>query len=102
MQQEHNMENIDICPLVNQCPFFAMLGPTSKLIEHLKERYCLKDNSRCCRYYLFQTLGDKYVPLSMIPHQWEWANQILREAGQNALTRSPKEMVDADLAAKTI
>lgn len=98
MQQENNVENPYSCPKTTCCPFFAMLGPScTALIERLKERYCFKDNSRCSRYYLDQTLGNKYVPLSLMPHQWEWANRILHDAGQVTLERDPGEMVDSDL-----
>ena len=76
-------ENTVKCSLVDQCAFFKHFeNKCENLIERLKETYCLSDNSKCSRLYLQNILGKQAVPLTMLPHQWEWANQILIDIGK--------------------
>ncbi len=71
------------CPHLDKCPFFHKHQDTmSVLAQKLKDAHCLHDNTHCARLWIRQQLGKDAVPLQMMPHQQDWAEQILRDAGK--------------------
>jgi hypothetical protein len=71
------------CPKFEKCPFFQRHeNIMSKLTKRLKSEYCLRDNTDCCRLWICRELGPESVPETLMPHQWDWAEQILRDAGK--------------------
>lgn len=70
------------CPHVSKCPFFTEnQSVLPDLCEKLKKEYCLKDNKHCARLRLRNALDANAVPALMMPHQHEWVDQILLDAG---------------------
>ena len=72
------------CPHVEKCAFFIENRENLPgLCEKLKEEYCLKDNTHCARLRLRNAIGPEAIPILMTPHQHEWADQILSDAGKS-------------------
>ena len=67
------------CEFIDKCPFFNKLEENAmyQLVEKMKSNYCLTDNSLCARLKLRNILGPQSVPVLMMPHQTDWANQIM-------------------------
>ena len=66
------------CECLEGCVFFndkmAEMPATAQI---MKEMYCLKDNTTCARYIVFQKLGRERVPADLFPRQVDRANQII-------------------------
>ena len=93
MEKQENQQDRFICDKVNCCPFFiSMKGSCDNLIKKLKQQYCFNDNTSCARYHLSRVMGMESVPPSMLPHQWEWTNQILKDGGRFSDMRNPEDM----------
>jgi hypothetical protein len=48
--------------------------------ETHQQEYCLKDNSKCARYIVFEELGSESVPDDLLPFDLESAQQIIENA----------------------
>lgn len=76
------------CSCLAKCPFFQRNeGVMPALAQKLKSEYCLHDNTDCCRLWIRQELGAESVPALMLPHQRDWAEQLLRDAGKTESIR---------------
>ena len=85
MTSDKQPDNGFECPCLGQCPFFQAHESTMPdLAKKLKADYCLHDNSHCARLWVRDELGRELVPLQMMPHQAEWAEQILVDAGKTS------------------
>ena len=69
------------CELIEKCPFFndLMQNDLSDVIDLMKEAYCRNNNSRCARHMVFETLGTSFVPLDLLPDEFEKAQQIIHD-----------------------
>ncbi|HOK94774.1 MAG TPA: hypothetical protein PK052_05360 [Anaerohalosphaeraceae bacterium] len=67
-----------LCAYANQCSFYQQSRTYMPAVSQpLRTEFCQTDNSRCaCRQILSQ-LGIEWLPLHMMPYQYEWAQQIL-------------------------
>ncbi len=71
------------CPNLETCPFFKEhQSSMPELAKKLKSNYCLHDNAECARLLVCRVLGPESVPVLMMPHQHDWAVQILMDAGR--------------------
>jgi hypothetical protein len=70
------------CEYIQECPLFnnSNVRNMTELIEELKAAYCLGEQTQCARYNVFKALGKKAVPELMLPTQYAWAKQILRDS----------------------
>ena len=78
------------CPYLNVCPFFTRnQNDMADLCKKLKKEVCLQDNTHCARLRVRDALGMEFVPTLMMPHQHEWADQILLDASKK-LSEHPR------------
>ncbi len=71
------------CECISGCPFFngRMAQTMGTVVESMKRRYCLGDQTNCARHMVKRTLGKEHVPPDMIPNQIEIAQQMIEAAG---------------------
>ena len=74
--------------LVSRCPYWdtcdIIQGQHHKLptlADRFEQTYCLGNYNGCSRRWIRDFLGAEKVPELMLPHQYEWAQQILTESG---------------------
>ena len=80
--QTHPPEGFQ-CPNLERCSFFQEHQDTMPdLVKKLKSKYCLSDNSQCARLLVSRQLGREKVPVLLMPHQLDWAKQLLYDAGK--------------------
>ena len=71
------------CPKIQGCAFFQKNANTMpSLADKLKQRYCFRDNKRCARLWINRELGREFLPDLLLPNQYDWAQQILCDAGK--------------------
>jgi len=51
------------------------------LSEKLKDQYCRGNFDSCARKWIWDTVDNESIPKMMLPHQHDWARQILSEKG---------------------
>jgi hypothetical protein len=44
-----------------------------------KREFCLEGNSKCARFMVLETLGQKHVPTTLFPNQHDDAIKIIEE-----------------------
>ena len=85
MSEVININGLYRCPRFEACVFFQENGnQMPELMDRLRKRFCCRDNTRCARLWVVNELGVESVPDTMMPHQYEWAQQILCDAGKSA------------------
>ena len=66
------------CECLKACPFFNdKMANTPVTAEIYKKKFCLGDNAKCARYFVFKALGKPSVPSDLYPNQMERAKRIL-------------------------
>jgi len=66
------------CELLAGCLFFNDKMKVNETIGSIyKKWYCLKDNSTCARYKIFEKFGREAVPIDLFPNMIDRANEIL-------------------------
>ena len=71
------------CPNLETCPFLKEhQSSMPELAKKLKSKYCRNDSTECARLLIRRELGPQSVPVLMMPHQHDWAAQILIDAGR--------------------
>ena len=53
------------------------------LIRRIHDYYCVGVSFQCARRWIYDTLGEAFVPPLLLPNQWEWARQIATETEGN-------------------
>lgn len=83
MATDNDNDNRFECPCLGKCSFFqSHETKMPALVAKLKAQYCLSDNTNCARLWVREEVGAEQVPMQMMPHQLEWAEQILHDAGK--------------------
>ena len=79
------------CEYIAKCLFFngKMANVMPNIVESIKKRYCLGDNSSCARYIVCTKLGREAVPDDLVPNKHDIANRILEQARQKQSSSSP-------------
>jgi hypothetical protein len=70
------------CEIIQTCLFFnePAVRDMPGLVKQLKTTYCLGDNTKCARHKVYKALGRQAIPKLMLPDQYDWAQQVLRDA----------------------
>ena len=67
------------CDCIQGCPFFngkmAIAMPT--IVEGLKKKFCLGDNTNCARHQVKEALGKAAVPPELLPTDNKTAQEII-------------------------
>ncbi|MHC4291371.1 MAG: hypothetical protein ACYSTR_04080 [Planctomycetota bacterium] len=73
-----------------ECPFFGSCSLIQKnqtrmpnLVQRIQDYYCTGESLQCARRWIYDTLGQAFVPPLLLPNQWEWARQIATETEEN-------------------
>jgi hypothetical protein len=74
-----------VCPRLEQCHFIRENQiKMPELVARTQHNYCTQSaHSRCARFYITQLLGTEAVPSLMLPSQFEWAQQVIEEFGND-------------------
>lgn len=72
---------MESCKYIQKCPFFNQLEENAmhQLVERMKQQFCLSGGQGCARLKVRTTIGPEQVPLLMMPHQLEWADQVVHD-----------------------
>ena len=82
MQEKVSESQPRQCLYIEKCPFLSEnQNNFPGLCQKLKNEFCLRNNQDCARLRLRNALGPEAVPLLLMPHQQDWADQILLDAG---------------------
>lgn len=70
------------CPYMETCRIIQdQQDSLPSLVKRFKNRYCFKNHHVCARRWIQDFLGVEKVPDLMMPQQYDWAEQLLFEAG---------------------
>ena len=65
------------CPFLDRCTLLLHHeNRMPNLIDSVKKYYCTNHISQCARKWIYETIGQNYVPPLLLPNQWEWAESI--------------------------
>ena len=81
MQEERKNTSTDLCPHIETCNMIQ--GGQERfpeLVDRFKRKYCSGNHSACSRRWIWDFLGPEKVPELMMPHQHDWAQQVLTDA----------------------
>lgn len=69
------------CEFSENCAIFELsaIVNNTNAQKRFRENFCNGNESKCARHLVWTTLGKEYVPVLMLPHQREWANQLLSD-----------------------
>jgi hypothetical protein len=68
------------CKLLDKCIFFnEQMDNMPAMLEVYKEKYCKENNKLCARFIVAETIGRKFVPRDLFPHQVERAYDIINK-----------------------
>ena len=82
MQKEKVDSQTELCPHLKSCNMIQHDHEKfPELIERFKQNYCLQKHHRCSRRWIWDFLGFEKVPELMMPHQHDWAQQVLIDTG---------------------
>jgi hypothetical protein len=80
-QKEDNFPT-KLCPHLETCSIIQNYNEEfPDLTRRFKRNYCYKNHDRCSRRWIWDYLGVESVPELMMPHQYDWAFQILIDSG---------------------
>lgn len=82
MHEEKENLPRDLCPHLEMCDIIQ--GQQERfpgLVERFQQNYCLKNHNYCSRHWIWDFLGAEKVPALMMPHQHDWAQQVLTDSG---------------------
>lgn len=73
---------MNVCPCGDTCTIVQdQSHKLPELAERFKHTYCEGNYNRCSRRWVQEFLGVEKVPELMLPHQHDWAQQILTDSG---------------------
>ena len=82
MREQNEPLPADLCPHLGACGIVqGDLEKMPGLVERFKQNYCLGNHAACCRRWVWDFLGVEKVPELMLPHQRDWAQQLLSDSG---------------------
>lgn len=68
------------CPYIKSCSLIQQNKTRMpNLIQRIQDYYCALESVRCARRWIYDTLGESFVPPLLLPNQWEWARQLATE-----------------------
>jgi hypothetical protein len=69
------------CEFLETCGLYAIevIASNVELKKRFQETFCSCDSSKCARHYVRKALGKGLVPELMLPHQIEWAKQLVSD-----------------------
>ena len=70
------------CPYLETCDIIQDgREQFPELVNQFKQKYCSGNHTACCRWWIWDFLGAEKVPELMMPHQHDWAQQVLTDSG---------------------
>ena len=82
MHEEKENSSAELCPHLESCDMIRG-GHESfpELVDRFKQKYCSANHNACSRRWVWDLLGAEKVPELMMPHQHDWAQQVLTDSG---------------------